>query len=487
MKIALNNEEITLERKMNIRELLLKREYDPDIIDNILVARKKLKKENIYDLTTSKGVMRVSSAIFLEEILTPPTPVDIRSTQGIYFGPLEKDILLNPKRKVRMKERDIFLLMEGLPYFSIALEDHTTYNAIKIGEIITGVNIPDTLSEKDVILKLTRVVGHDIERIELNEELNDGDEIYTELNIILDSSPISSEIIYGYLRYTKNLFSVQEATNTYIMGYPSTGSNVPIEESEVFRDEGEIFVRNAGERAGAIYIYRHKRFPSPHFNRAGKIKSGSELLKVAKEADKILLKVHPPSCFVIGLSQHEAEKYLEEIGVKQIRDGETSDNAIVVEQVPYYTLDIHEKREVKTTGIDKDELLLIELYTENAPDSVRYFKEASGLSFSPKIGKLKIEFNTGSFILFYMPENRKNILTENSVRPENTAGLVGITNSSRPQYGRIGIRIDPDQNFGPTGEEYSAANIVGRVIRGLENLKTAKKDEYVYFEIKGVH
>jgi len=480
----LNNRELIVKDGLNVRELLLEGGYDPELVSDLLVIKKKTNGESVYDLATSKGVVRVSTEIPLEDIPVP-TSLYIKSTQSMYFGPIKNNTITTKKPgRTALKEKDVFFLKEEDTYLSFALKDQVVQDAIRIGSVIGGFNTLATLSEGDKIVSLVRLADFDVKRIEPHEELKDGDKICSEMHIMLTDSPVSSERLFGYVRTMKNVFHVDGSTNSFIMALPDVKGKIPKESVEAFREMGEIFIRNSGEKVGGIYIYRKRRFPSVYFNKIGKITFGIELLQVAKENDSIFVRVYPKSCFVVGKTQIEAGEYLEKLGIVQVRMGSTKDDSIVVDQIPAFTLEIHKNKKVKTIGLDKEELIHIELYTEDAPNSVNYFKEASNLIYSPKIGKLRVEYNTGSLILFQMPEIRKNVLPENSIKPEETTGLVGITNSSRPQYGRIGIRIKPDQNFGPTGEEFTATNIIGRVTKGLDRLSIAKKDDYVYFEVK---
>ena len=70
--------------------------------------------------------------------------------------------------------------------------------------------------------------------------------------------------------------------------------------------------------------------------------------------------------------------------------------------------------------------------------------------------------------------------------PENippkcvNAGQIGITNMSRRHVGMIGIRFEDNDEFGPTGEPFAGTNIIGSVVKGLENLEKFKEGETVY-------
>jgi UPF0288 family protein (methanogenesis marker protein 3) len=71
------------------------------------------------------------------------------------------------------------------------------------------------------------------------------------------------------------------------------------------------------------------------------------------------------------------------------------------------------------------------------------------------------------------------------LKPENSpekyiGGTIGITNMSRKNVGLIGVRFDDNEEFGPTGEKFNATNIIGRITKGIENLKKIKEGDTVY-------
>ncbi|HXZ23795.1 MAG TPA: hypothetical protein VEH08_03580, partial [Methanomassiliicoccales archaeon] len=58
---------------------------------------------------------------------------------------------------------------------------------------------------------------------------------------------------------------------------------------------------------------------------------------------------------------------------------------------------------------------------------------------------------------------------------------LAITNMSRPSRGLIGIRLDPSEEFGPTGEERYGTNLLGSIATSLDELmKNIQEGDIVY-------
>jgi UPF0288 family protein (methanogenesis marker protein 3) len=51
---------------------------------------------------------------------------------------------------------------------------------------------------------------------------------------------------------------------------------------------------------------------------------------------------------------------------------------------------------------------------------------------------------------------------------------------SRRQIGVIGVRFENNDEFGPTGEPFQGTNIVGNIVKGIENLEKFKEGDIVY-------
>jgi len=58
---------------------------------------------------------------------------------------------------------------------------------------------------------------------------------------------------------------------------------------------------------------------------------------IARQGDQITIECEPGRIMTVNMTQKEAEKYLQEHGIEQIRDGLKDDKAIIVRQDPKYT------------------------------------------------------------------------------------------------------------------------------------------------------
>lgn len=225
--------------------------------------------------------------------------------------------------------------------------------------------------------------------------------------------------------------------------------------------------------------------PQQSLNKIGKLEGeggGKELLSIAKEGDRIAVRTIPTHVSVVGKTQKESAEALKKVGISQERIKDKSDDAVVVAQEPAYTMEVYEEKKVKTEGLPPDKLVHIEFFPEEAPKTVHYLRNITGLYQNYPIGKLQIKMCTDSLVLF-RGGRKETIMHENllSVGEEAEAGIVGVTNVSRPGYGTVGIRLVESNEFSPTGEHFESTNIVGVVRKGLARLKEEKR-EIIWFK-----
>ena len=186
------------------------------------------------------------------------------------------------------------------------------------------------------------------------------------------------------------------------------------------------------------------------------------------------------------MTQKEAEDYLKSIGVTHERVGVLDDDALIVEQEPKFSIEIIKEGKVKTKGINKDDLALIEIYDgeDEAPRSSWYFKKITGLVEKP-IGILKVHFAfPGMKISIFEGDAKeaKGLVPENVPSACIEAGRIGITNMSKKNVGLIGVRFESNDEFGPTAEPFNATNIVGKITTDLKPLENLKEGEYLYIK-----
>ena len=268
---------------------------------------------------------------------------------------------------------------------------------------------------------------------------------------------------------------MDEDTYTYIMASNPVYFDIKPENNDSFRERGAVFVRNEGERRSCIYIYKEHRMPQRIMNKIGRIESGEEIIDVAKEGDKIAVETIPKHALFVGLTQKEAEEKMKEMDIEQERIGDESDEAIIVSQEPAYTMEVYKHRRVKTMGIPHEELIYIHFFEDKAPKTVHYMRNITGLYKNYPIGRLQIMVAMDSLVLFQMGGKKEALIHENLPTGKIKAGLIGVTNMSRPSCGVIGIRLEESDEYGPTGEVFESTNIVGEVKKGLERVKNVKK------------
>lgn len=199
----------------------------------------------------------------------------------------------------------------------------------------------------------------------------------------------------------------------------------------------------------------------------------------------ITVNLKPERLNVLGMTQAEASQVFSRYGIEHRREGDKEDDAIVVEQIPEYTLEVLESKEVTTKGLSPDKILFIEIFDDKAPRTAWYFRKTTGLTIR-RIGKLKVYFKVGDMVIFERNERyARGLLPENTPSDRVEGGYIGVTNMVRKLKGYIGVRFSPNEKYGPTGETFEATNIVGRVVKNLEVLKRAKVGDEVYiFEVR---
>lgn len=314
---------------------------------------------------------------------------------------------------------------------------------------------------------------------DLNTVLSDGNEIFTYILIQTEAkSPNSAEHLFALSQSGK--MQVDYDSNSFLGFYQLQGLKKSPELIDQ-RKRGTITLRNDGKGIGRVYMYREGRVSTPSHTVIGHIKRGIQLLDIADLGDNITVKSDPERIMTLKMSQKEAEEFLSSQGIEQIREGLKDDDAVIVEQVPKFTMDIIKEGKVRTRGVNKDDILPIEIY-DAAPRSSWYFQKYTGLVDSP-IGSLKVHFAfPGMKVMMFEArvQDAKGLVPENTPKQCVNAGLIGITNMSRRHVGMIGVRLENNDEFGPTGEPFTGTNIVGKVVKRLENLEKFKEGDTVY-------
>jgi UPF0288 family protein (methanogenesis marker protein 3) len=185
----------------------------------------------------------------------------------------------------------------------------------------------------------------------------------------------------------------------------------------------------------------------------------------------------------IGKTQAEARAFLESIGKVQKRTGDTSDDAIIVEQEPEMTIFASKEKEIETLGVPKEKVFPLSMDPGVSPWTVRYFRKVTGLDHKP-IGTMKVHFTFEGMPMITFEGNPKlaaDLYPERTFEGRCSRGDVAITNMSRPQRGLMGIRLEDSEEFGPTGEEPQGTNLLGRFVGDLDAMMSGiSEGEIVY-------
>lgn len=455
--------------------------YKSGCIIAIISEKKGGELKNEFSLKTTKGEARIkiardqeTEAIALFHHFYP----SFRNEQGrvgwvskdvTAFGPFQTTLQLDTGEQ-RYKKWDVFFGFGGfdpsMTYLMVSNHEHeaaygTAADAV-IGKLTRGRSIIAELTDADSVEAVTPLVTA-AERTgfvttDLNTEILEGQEIVTYALVKLDSdAPMSSEHFLSLVR--DEIFHVDDQTHTYVASEGLKGLSLPLE-MIAYRSKYYLSVRNAGTEKGKIYGYRESRLPNPSHNVFGEVSQGGELIEYAATGDSIYTKTDPKWMMVVGKTQQEAEEFFEQEDIEQVREGNQSDTAVVVDQVPALTMEIMERGTVRTVGVEKEAVIEVNLFHQEAPKTLWYFKKVTGLINRP-IGFLKVHFNMpGVLVLF-----EGNMVEAGTLVPENLPkgsvkkGLLGVTNMSRANRGMMGIRLTDSTEYGPTGETLDGANI----------------------------
>jgi putative methanogenesis marker protein 3 len=509
MLIKVNDVDVNLPEGSTVEDAIsiTKAPYSSGAIVSIIKGKKEFEKNvNKYKLKTSKG------SIIIEMLMNKDANPLIETWKNKYkefekskirwitsneiaIGSVVTD--LKPSMdEFKYKQSDVILSLSGFSnestHIIIIKEDSKgvygvpNFNKGVFAKIVGGKRTLNLLTDKDDILSIEPV----IERNSITESaaisnldtiLEEGNQIFTYVLIEPDKrSPESVEHLYSLIENDK--LKVDYESNSFIGFYKMQGLGKDPEYSSL-RKRGTVTLRNTGKGTGKVYIYREDRVESQSHTSIGFIKKGMELVDMANFGDYITIKSDPERIMTLNMTQKEANDLLSFYNVKQERNGVLDDDALIVTQDPPVTLKILENHSVKTVGVKKEDLTLINI-TDNAPRSTWYFKKVTGLVEKP-IGSLKVHFAfPGMKLAIFEGDSKeaKGLIPENIPDKSIIAGTIGITNMSKKNVGLIGIRFEDNDEFGPTAEPFNATNIVGKITTDLKNLEKLKENDVLYIK-----
>ncbi|EKQ51869.1 MAG: putative methanogenesis marker protein 3 [Methanobacterium sp. Maddingley MBC34] len=510
MLVKINGEKIKLPEGSTIQDAIdaVGAPYLPGCVLGLVKGTEEVEKHvNKYSLKTNKGSIIIEILEEAPENLVSTwkerykefSKMGVRWTtsQEVAVGPLQTD--LTPSREqYRYHRWDVLFSLSGFTadatHLILSIAEHeATYGAPEenrgvFARVVGGKRTILKLTDDDEILKVKPVLEREsivksAAITNLETLLEEGNQVYTYVQVKPNpKSPQSVEHFYALQDSGK--IRVDYDSNTFLGFYALQGLEKGTEQTDQ-RKRGTITFRNKGKGVGRVYIYREDRVSTPSHNVLGKVEKGMQLLDIASYGDEVTVQTSPTRIMTLSMTQKEADEFLQENGVKQIREGLQDDDAVVVRQEPFYTMDIIAQKEVKTFGIPSEDLLHVEFY-QNAPRSTWYFQKITGLLDAP-VGSLQVHFAfPGMKLLMFkdVPKESKGLIPENTPESVVEAGQIGITNMSRRHIGMVGVRFEDHHEFGPTGEPFQGTNIIGRMVEGIENLEKYKEGDTIYVSRK---
>lgn len=506
MFVRVNGEEIDIPKGSSIKDAIeaANAPYIEGCVLSVIRGKEEIERHvNKYKIKTSKG------SIIIELLEKCPSNLikvwkdtykefenlNVRWTTSneVSLGPI-KTVLTPTKEEHQYEKWDVIISLSGFTadatHIILSKSKHKAVYGVPeenkgvFAQVIGGKRTLVNLTDDDVIKEIKPVVERSstvksATIIDLDTPITEGNELFTYVLVKPEfKSPESVEHFFALSEEGK--IKADYESNSFI-GFYSLQGLVKSPEYIDQRKRGVITLRNSGKGVGRVYIYREDRVSTPSHTVIGHVDKGMQLLDIANSGDYITFKSDPERIMTLSMTQKDAEEHLSSRGIEQIREGLDDDNAIVVGQNPMFTTDIIKEKKVKTLGINKDEIIYIDI-DDNAPRSSWYFQKLTGLLDSP-IGSLKVHFAfPGMKVMMFEGKSKeaKGLLPENTPPKCVIAGQIGITNMSRRHVGMVGVRFEDNDEFGPTGEPFGGTNIVGRVVKGLENLEKFKEGEIVY-------
>lgn len=506
MFVRVNGEEIDLPESSTIKDAInaANAPYIEGCVLSVIKGKEEFERHvNKYKIKTSKG------SVIIELLENSPSNLvevwknmyqkfegqEVRWTTSneVSLGPIETN--LTPTRdEYQYGKWDVIISLSGFTadatHIILSKSKHKAVYGVPEGtngifaRVLGGKRTLINLTDDDTVTEIKPVIERSstvksATVIDLDTPITEGNELFTYALIKPEfKSPQSVEHFFSLADEGK--LKVDYESNSFVGFYGLQGLSKPSEYIDQ-RTRGTVTLRNTGKGSGRVYVYREDRVSTPSHTLIGHVDHGMQLLDIANSGDYITVKADPGRVMTLSMTQKEAEEYLSLRDIEQVREGLNDDDAVVVSQNPAFTTEIINARKVKTLGVHKNELIYIDI-TSDAPKSSWYFQKITGLLDYP-IGSLKVHFAfPGMKVMMFEGKSKeaRGLIPENIPSNCVNAGQIGITNMSRRHAGMIGVRFEDNNEFGPTGEPFAGTNVVGHIVKGLENLEKFKEGETVY-------
>ena len=502
MRVFVDGKEIELEPVACLADALQKAGSKPAegaIVGMVKGRGEKSRQTNSYWLNTSKGKLRIE---LLEndlqkiwhEMVDKISGSQVRwaSADGVAFGPFSSRISFG--RDAHEYNRwEVVLGAAGFDAENTQLIFMQRRHSAAYGtpvdggvfaHVVGGKNTLDRLETGDRIEAIEPIVEwqdltEKTSTLDLTLPVEEGMEIYTRVKAeLIEEAPLGAEFFLALTR--DGTLRVDSVSSSYISSDQLLTEHVAYEHREP-RLEGVITVRTVGRGLGRIFIYKHDRTSNPGHSVVARITKGMDMIKLAKPGQMITVDVTPERIMLLGMPLKDARQNMLERGIETEAEGYEGEDAVVVRQDPGATMEILKAKKVRLSSIPSSRLISVQLYHELAPKSLDYFRHVTGLK-EKAVGPLPVYFTYESTLLF-KPEvdavSYKELLPENKPIGPVPAGSIGISNQVSKKIGLVGIRLEEDKRYGPSGEKFEATNIIGRVMEP-DKLRDVKEGETIY-------
>jgi len=477
LRVLVDGKEIELAAGACLADALQKAGSNPAkgaIVGMVKGRGEKSRQTNSYWLNTTKGKIRIE---LLEndlqkiwhEVVEKISGSQVRwaSADGIAFGPFSSRISF--ARDAHEYNRWEVVLPKDGGVFAHVVGGKNTLDRLEIGDRIES--IEPIVEWQDLTEKMST--------LDLTLPVEEGMEIYTRVHAeIIEDAPLGAEFFLALTR--DGTFRVDSVSSSYISSDHLLTEHVAYEHREP-RLEGVVTVRTTGRGLGRIFIYKHDRTSNPSHSVVARVIKGMDMVKLAKPGQMITFDVTPERIMLLGKFLEDARQEMEQRGIEAEVEGYEGEDAVVVKQEPGATMEILKAKKVRISSLPSSRLISIQLYYDLAPKSLDYFRHVTGLKEKP-VGPLPVYFTYENTLLF-KPEveavSYKELLPENKPTGPVPAGSIGISNQVSKKIGLVGIRLEEDKRYGPSGEKFEATNIIGRVLEP-DKLRDVKEGETIY-------
>ena len=499
MQVIVNGKEKKLKAGATLKTAIAGEPYEKGALVSVFLSEEKVVKETSdFEIVTEAGtmVMRLNDSplakMWRDKVAMSMNGVNTRwvTHDIVAFGSFPTDLEVD-RNTYHYSTYDCFFALGGFDnhttYIMVARDSHNgSYGAGQgiIGRITVGRHILDSIREGDRITGVRPLMSETstenvIVTDDLSYKLEEGYRVETAVNIDLDeASPETAEHLL--VLSSKGYIKASEVTGSFISCSDDLDVTIPSEHIDI-RDRGSVAVRNNGVGTGRLFLYKERRQLSPSHTNAGKLTQGMSILSHVKAGDWFTVQTNPPRALSVGLTQAAGAEFLKAAGIKQVRTGDVSDDAIIAEQTPEHTMAALKAGEVETFGVPRDRVFKIKL-SEDDPVSVMYFRKITGLNHKP-VGILKVQFTFEGLpmVTFYGDEMKgKNLYPQDPFKKVKK-GDIGLTNQARPHHGLIGIRLQDSKEYEPTGEEPYGTNIIGKFVDDLKKLMDGLSEEDIVY------